>query len=217
METTVGLQLGRQCSVRVPWAHKYFTEGNVGNVQYNILATSIPSASQIQAKPHHTVVENYTGRVLRSWNMAMFPQSLGMGCTLPKTIPSQIQQRETWWWRKDLWRWGDNVGAWFSFNFELGSVGRATAWNHEKWRISIKLMVKLCDFLQSLQSWLSNFCSSSWVHIHLFPLSFSFLSLALVSWILNWIFCFQKMSQNPSNPELYLPKSWKSWSWKSHS
>lgn len=88
METMEGLQLERQYSVRAPWAHTYFTEGKMGNVQYNISASSIPSASQTQARSHHMVIGNYTGRVLRSWNTVMFPQSLGMGCALPITVPN---------------------------------------------------------------------------------------------------------------------------------
>lgn len=66
MGTMEGLQLEREYFVKAPWAHMYFPEGKMGNVQYNILATSTPSASQIQARPHHMVFGNYTGRVQRS-------------------------------------------------------------------------------------------------------------------------------------------------------
>lgn len=66
VETTEGLQLERQYSVKAPWAHMYLPERKIGNVQDSILATSIPSASQIQAGPHHMVFGNYTGRVQRS-------------------------------------------------------------------------------------------------------------------------------------------------------
>lgn len=83
METMEGLQLERQYSVKASWPRMYFPEGKIGNVQYSILATSIPSASQIQARPHHMVFGNYTGRIQRSWNRVTFPQSLGMGCALP--------------------------------------------------------------------------------------------------------------------------------------
>lgn len=55
------LQLEREHSVKAPWAHTYFPKGKMGNAQYNILAASIPSASQIQARLHHKVFGNYLG------------------------------------------------------------------------------------------------------------------------------------------------------------
>ena len=43
-----------------PCAYMYFTEAKLGCVQYNILATSIPSASQMQARPHHMITPRWT-------------------------------------------------------------------------------------------------------------------------------------------------------------
>lgn len=56
-----------------PWAHKYFTEGKLVCVQYNILAAPIPSTSQMQARPHHMITVNYTEREQRSRNTVTFP------------------------------------------------------------------------------------------------------------------------------------------------
>lgn len=93
METTEGLQLERQYSVKAPWAHMYLPERKIGNVQDNILATSIPSASQIQAGPHHMFFGELCWEDPQELKQGSVPPVARNGLYFPNTQLNQSREK----------------------------------------------------------------------------------------------------------------------------